>query len=105
MKFSKNIYASPDLIHKKSRTKWALKYGMGNVDVYILALPNNNNQLEIVHARELKQTYYKLFPPFVVGFAKNYEEAVSLVCAILSDCYDKTGSYDIKQFIVNTNNL
>lgn len=79
--------------------KWAIKYSIRKPNVYIISLAKSNDQLEIYHCIQLKQAFYKQFPPYIIGIADNYEEAIKLVEVILSDCYENTGSYYVKDFL------
>ena len=68
--------------------------------VYIIALANNDDLLEIYHSGMLKQKYYKKKKnvPYIVGIASGYGEAVELVISILEDVLHATGGYDVKSF-------
>lgn len=99
MKFYKDLYISPNLSKKRTRIKWALRYQKEKPDVYVITPAGADDLLEIYHSRQLKQSYYKSNPPYIVGIAESYEEAVALVGQILLDCQKETKSYDVKSFL------
>lgn len=96
MKIYKRLYTSPKLVKKRTRIKWALKYNLDKLNIYIITLPTTDDQMEIFHCRELKQKYYDNASLVIIGIAESYDEAINLIQQILLDCYDKTGTYYIK---------
>lgn len=75
------------------------------LNVYVLTLSNNpSDQLNIFKAGELSQRYYKNNPPYVIGIAADYEEAVALVEKIAVETLNETGDCRIKDYILSTIN-
>lgn len=84
-----------DKIKKKLENKPLLS------GVFLIALSRNpSDQLEIYSARQLAQRYYVTFPPYVVGLAGNYEEAVALVQQLVSECLAKRGDCALKEYLL-----
>ena len=68
--------------------------------VILITLSRNPvDQLEIYEARQLQQSYYKKYPPFVVGLAADRQEAVEIVKLIVQECIDKQGDCALKEYL------
>lgn len=75
-------------------------------DVYLITLAaNKKEQLDIFHSKYLLQRYYGKHIPYVVGIARNKEEAVSLVENMVSECVKKRGDADIKAYLNIKNDI
>lgn len=61
---------------------------------------NASDQLDIFSARQLVQTYYKKFPPHVVGIAGSQEEAVKLVERLVQECLKARGDCALKEYLL-----
>lgn len=59
MRFCRKLYMSPSLDKKRRKILWKLRTGRPQPFVYIIALANNDDLLEIYHSGMLKQNYYK----------------------------------------------
>ena len=68
--------------------------------VVLITLSRNPiDQLEIYEARQLQQSYYKKYPPFIVGLAADRQEAVEIVELIVQECIDKRGDCALKEYL------
>ena len=67
--------------------------------VLITLSRNPTDQLEIYEARQLQQSYYKKYPPFVIGIAANREEAVEMVEQLVQECLDERGDCALKEYL------
>ena len=68
--------------------------------VTLITLSRNPiDQLEIYEARQLQQSYYKKYPPFVVGLAADRQDAVEVVRLIVQECMDKRGDCALKEYL------
>lgn len=85
---------NPDkLIHK-------LKKHSRFLDAFVITLSRNpSDQLEIHKAGYLAQRYYRMHPPYVIGIAGNYEEAVELVRQIAEEAYAAQGNCQLKEYL------
>ncbi len=99
MKFYRNLYVS-ESIEDPGMIKWKLKHGVGQFSLYIIALAQNTDQLDIFNSALLKQKYFDRKNLFIVGLAKGYEEAVILVIRILEESVAKTGEADVKKYLL-----
>lgn len=99
MRFYSKLYVG-DSIRNVRRTKWKLRHNAGQIRVYIIALAGGSDLLEIYHCAFLQQAYYKKHPPFIVGIAGGYDEAVMLSVKIIQEVSGKLGHYRIKSYFM-----
>ena len=97
MKFYKYLYIG-DTVKDPAKAKRKLKLHAGQL-VYVICIAQGNDQLEIFHSAYLKQKYYRLYPPVIVGIANNYDEAVELVIRITKECFATTGCCNLKEYL------
>ena len=70
--------------------------------VYLVTLSDNpQNIMEILPAVSLKQKAVVHLCPLVIGVAYGKEEAIELVCGIVEEVYQKTGSFCVEDYIKN----
>lgn len=68
--------------------------------VYILVLSHNPvDQLEILDSKLLIQRFYERHELYVVGIAKDREEALNLVEQIAQECLDSRGDCKLKEYL------
>lgn len=101
MRFHKELYIG-DSIRNIRKVKWKLKHHAGQLGIFVITLSESDggDQLEIYHCAFLQQRYYKKYPPCIVGIAGGYEEAIGLLQQMISDVYQKTGGYQLKEFFL-----
>lgn len=100
MRFYKRLYVGSSVKKKRRRIVWKLKTGKVMPNVYCIALANNQDMLEIYHNAVLKQSYYRKYPPYIIGIAGSYQEAVELIQTMLMDTMELTGTYDVRKICV-----
>lgn len=100
MRFYHDLYVGEDAKKHRKKIIWKLKHRAGQVNVYVIALADGRDLLEIYHCGLLQQGYYKRKNPFIVGIARGYEEAVALVETIVAEVYEKTGGMDVKGYLL-----
>ena len=85
---------NPDkLIHK-------LQKHAKRVNAYVITLSKNPyDQLEIYQAGYLSQKYYKENPPYIIGIASNYEEAVGIITRIAEASVLARGDCRLKEYL------
>ncbi|MED9902979.1 MAG: hypothetical protein UFG06_02215 [Lachnospiraceae bacterium] len=85
---------NPDkLIHKLQKHAKFL-------EAYVIILARNtSDQLEIHKAGYLSQKYYRENPPYVIGIAGNYDEAVCLVQKIAEEAFAIQGDCRLKEYL------
>lgn len=68
--------------------------------VYLISISRNaSDQLEIYGARQLAWRYYQKNPPYIVGIAGDWQEAVQLVEKIVEDCLRVRGDCELKEYL------
>lgn len=100
MKFYKYLYTCEKYKTKKDKICRKLKWNIGQLHVYVIALAQGEDQLEIYHCALLKQKTFRRNPVFVVGIANGYGEAVELVRIIVQEILEKTGTANVKEYIL-----
>ena len=84
-----------DKIKKKLENKPLLS------GVFLIALSRNpSDQLEIYNSKLLVQKYYAKYPPYIVGLAGNYDEAVKMVEQMVRECMEKRGDCALKEYLL-----
>ena len=103
MYFYKNLYVGPS-VKNPDKVKRNLMIGRGQPTIYVIALSPSEpgpgaNQLEIMHCANLKQPYYKKYPPYILGITSGRIEAIELVRDLVQQAYDHTGSGDVRAYL------
>ncbi len=101
IKYCEKLYLGEGIDEKKLDK---LKKRMENKPLlcgsYLIAISENpNNQLDILQARQLVQTYYSSYPIRVVGVASDYDEALALVEQIVQECLQVRGDCALKEYL------
>lgn len=60
---------------------------------------NSSDQLEIYDAKQLAWGYYKKNPPYIIGLAGDYDEALSLIKRIVEECVKSRGDCSLKEYL------
>ena len=85
---------------KLDRIKKKLERRPGFSGVFLISISRNaSDQLDIYEARQLCQSYYRKYPPFVVGIAGSREEALQLVERMVTDCLRDRGDCALKEYL------
>ena len=103
MFFYKNLYVGPS-IQNPEEVKQNLMIGKGQLFIYVITLSPSApgpgvNQLEIMHCVNLKMSYYKTYPPYIIGIASGMEEAIEMVRNMVQEAYEHTGSGDVRSYL------
>ncbi len=70
-------------------------------DVYVLTLAQNvSDQLEFFDCKQLAQHYYENNPVYVIGIAKDYNDALKLVERITQECFLNRGDCRLKEYLI-----
>ena len=102
MKIIKGLYVGPMAVNDKKIIIKDLGTKSIQAGIYVLTLPiGDSNLLEIYPAFTLK------FPIFrearreltVIGIARGREEALSLSATIIQDVYNRTGGFNVRDFL------
>lgn len=97
MKFYKHLYIG-DTVSNPAKIKRKLKLHAG-VQVFVIAVSQGDDQLEIYHSAYLKQKYFRYHPPIIVGIASDYKEALQIVLKITEECIAHTGNCNLKEYL------
>ncbi len=103
MRFSKQLYLSPNIRHVSS-LKRRIKRGAGNLSAYVLLAPAHRDsgpQFEVMHSAFLKERYYKESDPVIIGIAEGRWEALLLCRQVIQDVWDSTGTADARTWLYN----
>ena len=80
LKYHPRLYLGDSInVNKLDKIKKRLESRPLFSGVFLIAMSRNpSDQLDIYEAKQLVQGYYKRNPPYVVGLAGNYGEALTL---------------------------
>ena len=97
----KYLYADEAIILKKEKVKWKIRHNAGQIDMYVIVLSRNESDLlEIIPTTLLMQKSYPKKELFVVGVAKGHDKACELACGIIMEVYNKTGGFQVKDYLI-----
>ena len=101
MQYYKYLYLAEGLEKKREKLIRKLDAGKLTLDIHVITLAvNEKNQLEIYNTIQFKQPSFPYSELFVIGIARGYEEAVELVERIVTEVYEKTGTCNIRSYIL-----
>lgn len=98
IRFYKNLYVSEG-ISNPNKVKWKLRHNAGQFSIYVITPAAGDDELEIYHCAFLQQEYYKKNPPYIIGIAESYEEAVNIVVQITEAAYAENGNAKLKEYL------
>ena len=69
--------------------------------IYLITLARNkHDQLEIISAYNFIQPILYKSCPMIIGIAKGYEEALDMVVQITQESVDKTGTAEVRRYLL-----
>lgn len=100
--FHSKLYLGEGMKGKKTdKIKKMLQKKPLFADVYVLAVAENSaDQLEFFDCKQLVQHYYEDYPVYVVGIAKDYNDALKLVEQITQECIKERGDCRLKEYLI-----
>lgn len=102
MRWYKKLYVGESIQNKADRLRWKIEHRAGTVDIYLLTFPSNSqNLLDIIPAVELMQRTYPQRDLFIIGMERGRDNAMQMAADILDEVYHKTGSFDVRSYILN----
>ena len=101
MRFLKEMYVGEG-VKNKQKVMWKLKHGVGMLDLYVISLSNGRDQLDCMNCCYFKQKAIRDSVGTVVGLAKGYSEAQQLIITIIEESIQKTGSANVKEYLINS---
>ena len=66
---------------------------------FIMPASNPDEQLDILNTRQLIQPFYQKVDFYVLGIARNYQEALSLIQQMTNDCLQARGDALLKEYV------
>ena len=97
--FRHPLYLSEEVKDKEKKIIRAIKRRKLQLNVTVIALPANpNNVLDLYDSKELLQPYYKNAEIEVIGLAGDMDDAKQLVCRIVEEIVQNTGTDYIKEY-------
>lgn len=97
--YCQNLYLSDGLTEKKAdKLKKKIEAGKGS-GCLLLKSDNKDDCIDIVTSFQLKSKVWEGKTVVCIGLADSKDSAVSLVENMISDCVDKTGKTDLKEYI------
>ena len=100
MRFLKELYVGEGIKNKK-KIIWKLKHGVGMLDIYVISLSNGSDQLECMKCVYFKQKAIRDQVGIIVGLARGYSEAQSLMVTMIEEAFLETGSANVKEYLIN----
>ena len=102
LSYHPNLYLGDSINAKKlDKLKKKLENKPLLSDVFLVVISRNpSDQLEIYNSRQLAQRYYEKNPPYVVGIAGGYDEAVGMVEGLVQACIKERGDCALKEYLL-----
>lgn len=99
MELYPRLYVGKDL-HNPDKVIHKLKKHAKLLNAYVITLSRNPvDQLDIYKAGFLSQKYFRQHPPYVIGLAAGYDEAVDLVRQIAEETFAARGDCELKEYL------
>ena len=97
--WKKPLYLSEKIKKKQKKILQSIERGKPLYHVTVIALATNpNNLFDLYDANELLQPYYKKREIVVLGIAEDMGTAKQLLCEMLEECVQNTGTDYIKEY-------
>ena len=100
MVWYKDLYVGRMIAGRKDSVIDSIERGEYPSGVYVVLVPENeNSQLEIMSAKELRHAYVREHCRMIVGLGFSRTEAESMVEAIAGDAYADRGDADLRAWL------
>ena len=101
MRYYKYLYLSEGIRKKRRKIIRKLNENKMQMNIHVITLAQNEkNQLEIYNSMLFLQPDFPNENFFVIGIAKDYEDAIEMVEEISQEVYNKTKGADIRSYIL-----
>jgi len=95
-----NLYLSESLKADEAKIKKRIRKRKILKDIYLIVFPQEQrNQLEIIQASELKQTFYDSFSFFVIGIADSVADATQFITELTELVYQEENPVGIREYL------
>lgn len=102
MKWYNRLYLGSGLEGKKEKLIRKLECNAGVPGLCLLTLASNGKDLfDIFSADYLLQPVLHGHCPMIVALTKSHEEAVEIAIQITMEAYEKTGTFDVKSYLLS----
>lgn len=100
--YHRELYLGESIrVEKLDKIKRKLETRPMSARVFLITVSgNSSDQLEIYASKQLAQSYYKKYPPYVVGIAGDYQEAVKLIERLVQECLKERGDCALKEYLL-----
>lgn len=99
VRLAKKLYISREAAKKQWRIVRRIKRDKFQSDVFVIVLSENEDSLlEIYPSYIFLQPHFKGGQIRIVGISKGYNEAVELVRIMTEQCFEETGTADLKNY-------
>lgn len=106
MKYYHNLYLDKYTTLKKKEIIRKIEEREWLMEIYVIVLSKNiNNHLEIYNAAHFLQEGWRQQEEMLIGLASGYNEALELVENIVEEVYDNTKGTDIRNYILQKQQL
>lgn len=101
MQFLEKLYLSDNISKEEERVKRSLRAKKMPSDWFIIAISTTRDgMLDILPAALVRQKWFSVGSIQVVGVAKGYFHALSLMEKMASDVYECTGTCGMKEYFL-----
>ncbi len=101
LKWHEHYYVSED-VRNPEKIRNRLDENKAVPGIYLLTLSDHRDHLmELVPALMLKQGWIRENCPLIFGMAAGKEDAMELTSQILKEIYEKTGAFDVEDYLKN----
>ena len=100
MKWMNNLYLGNLSGERAAEIKERIRAGKPALNTFVLFLPEHeNNQLEMMDAKQLLQHYYRRSGLTVIGAAASHKEGLSLIARLTEEALKQTGSPLLRPYL------
>lgn len=97
--WTSRLYVGEKMKKKKEKVMASINNREATFGVYCIAFASNpSNLFDIYEANELLFPHYQKTEVRIVGLAKGKQEATLLVQGMLTEIYNKTGNFDVRNY-------
>lgn len=100
MRWYHHLYMGTEARRDRYRIVGRIRWNKPQTDAYVITLASQaDNLLDIYPSYVLLQKYYRQQEILIIGIAKGYDEAMEVMTRILMEVYEKTGTFNVKEYI------
>lgn len=101
LQWNEKLYIGAD-VKNPEEVKDKLNQNKWMPGIFLLTFSSNpDNLLEIIPAIVLKQEAARSLCQEIIGIARGKEEAINLAASVIEEVYQKTGTFQVQNYIKN----